>query len=420
MAEPNHSIEIIRDAWTTSLPVLQANPEIVENVAHGCSLEQCDEAVQTILKWAASSRAPHGFRPIYPIVRLQLAASIATLSQYAQNLKGNPAAHFAGFFSQLLQCIAPITAACTFSNKAEIHKALGELGGELSQHIALMHTAQHELGQKKEVLEKSKATAALVDERAEAVESAAKKIEATVLKLEEQSTAASTHLQEIEENHAEISSLKTRLDGLIKQNETLHSQLEEQAKQAQAIAQKAADQEKLLEELLPRGTSAGLASAFNQQRTRFGWSQVGWAVAFLGSVITLIVFAWSIKIGLPTSTPSEIWSYLIFRIPLASPLIWLGWFSAIQYGNILRLKEDYAFKEATSMAFAGYRDHMEHLRGVDDEDAGTALNKLALVTISILGNDPLRLLQGQSADASPFNKIGNLMDSQKKETEAMK
>lgn len=418
MAELNPTIETIRDAWATSLPVLQASPNIVEAVAPECSIEQCDEAVQTILKWASSNRAPHGFRPIYPIVRLQLAASLATLSQQAQNLKGNPAAHFAGFFAQLLQCIAPITAACTFSDKAETHKAIGELGGELSQHIALMHTAQQELSQKMGVLEKSEATASLVDERAEAVEAAATKVESTVAKLAEQSTAASTHLQEIEENHEEIEALKTRLDGLIKQNESLQTCLEEQSKHAQAIAQKADEQQKLLDELLPRGTSAGLASAFNQQRTRFGWSQIGWAAAFLGSVITLIVFAWSIKLGLPTSTPSEIWSYLLFRIPLASPLIWLGWFSAIQYGNVLRLKEDYAFKEATSMAFAGYRDHMEHLREVDDSDAGNALNKLALVTISILGNDPLRLLQGQSADASPLDKIGNLLNPKKAEPEA--
>lgn len=418
MAELSPTIETIREAWASSLPVLQANPNIVEAVAPECSIEQCDEAVQTILRWASSNRAPHGFRPIYPIVRLQLAASLSTLSQQAQNLKGNPAAHFAGFFVQLLQCIAPITAACTFSDKAETHKAMGELGGELSQHIALMHTAQQELGLKMGVLEKSEATASLVHERAEAVEAAATEVESTVAKLAEQSTAASTHLQEIEEDHEEIEALKTRLDGLIKQNESLQTRLEEQSKHAQAIAQKADEQQKLLDELLPRGTSAGLASAFNQQRTRFGWSQIGWAAAFLGSVITLIVFAWSIKLGLPTSTPSEIWSYLLFRIPLASPLIWLGWFSAIQYGNVLRLKEDYAFKEATSMAFAGYRDHMEHLREVDDSDAGNALNKLALVTISILGNDPLRLLQGQSADASPLDKIGSLLNPKKAEPEA--
>ncbi|MBB5039834.1 hypothetical protein [Prosthecobacter dejongeii] len=418
MPELNPAIETITEAWAASLPILQANSSIVESVAPGCSVEQCDEAVQTILKWASSNRAPHGFRPIYPIVRLQLASSLTGLSQHAQNLKGNPAAHFPAFFTQLLQCIAPITAACTFSDKAESHKSIGELGGELSQHISLMHTAQGELGKKMALLEKSEATAALVDERASAVETAATEIETAVAKLAEQSASASTHLEEIEEGHTEIEALKNRLDGLIKQNETLQSQLQEQAKHAQDIANKADQQQKLLDELLPRGTSAGLASAFNQQRTRFGWSQTGWAAVFLGSVITLIVFAWSIKLGLPTSTPSEIWSYLLFRIPLASPLIWLGWFSAIQYGNVLRLKEDYAFKEATSMAFAGYRDHMEHLREVDDSDAGNALNKLALVTISILGNDPLRLLQGQSADASPLDKISTLLRAQPKPTKA--
>jgi hypothetical protein len=98
-------------------------------------------------------------------------------------------------------------------------------------------------------------------------------------------------------------------------------------------------------------------------------------------------------------------------------MIWLGWFSAIQYGNVLRLKEDYAFKEATSMAFAGYRDHMKHLSDVSEPDAGTALNKLALVTISILGNDPLRLLQGQSSDVSPLDKITALLKKEQKPAE---
>ena len=49
-----------------------------------------------------------------------------------------------------------------------------------------------------------------------------------------------------------------------------------------------------------------------------------------------------------------------------------------------------------------------------DADAGTALNKLALGTISILGSDPLRLLQGQASDASPIEKITSILKPEQK------
>ena len=99
------------------------------------------------------------------------------------------------------------------------------------------------------------------------------------------------------------------------------------------------------------------------------------------------------------------WIYLVHRLPLAAPMIWLGWFCSMQFGNVIRLMEDYAFKEATSIAFAGYRDHMEHLSGVSDGEAHTAMERLALVTISVLGNEPLRLLQKQHQDASPMDRL---------------
>jgi uncharacterized membrane protein len=235
--------------------------------------------------------------------------------------------------------------------------------------------------------------------------------------LEGQSTTAASQLEAIESASSDIETAKICLSALEKQHEILQSKLQDQSEKLQELISKTSAQQSLIDDLLPRGTSAGLAAAFNQQRTRFGRSQMGWAISFLASVGTLIVFAWHIKAGLPTSSSPDTWAYLLFRIPLASPMIWLGWFSAIQYGNVLRLKEDYAFKEATSMAFAGYRDHMEHLGGIAEADAGTALNKLALVTISILGSDPLRLLQGQASDVSPIEKLTAILKPDKKSTE---
>ncbi len=51
------------------------------------------------------------------------------------------------------------------------------------------------------------------------------------------------------------------------------------------------------------------------------------------------------------------------HLPLLGPFIWLGWFSAVQYGYVSRVREDYAFKFAASMAFEGYK---KEAREVDE------------------------------------------------------
>ncbi len=413
MSDLAQELDTLSDSWSHALTVLKGNPDIVQAVVPGVSIEQVDDTVKTLIHWASKVRAPHGFRPIYPIIKLQLSASVKKLAQQAQNLKGDPTTHFPAFVAQLVQCFAPITAACTFSEKAEAHRMVADLGGELGQHIALMTTAQKELDEKMALLGKSQETADEISDQAEQAQADATKIQTFVTSLEGQSTTAASHLESIESANTEIEAAKTRTAALEKQNETLQTKLQDQSKRLQDLIEKTAAQQKLIDDLLPRGTSAGLAAAFNQQRIRFGRSQAGWAVTFLISVGMLITFAWHIKAGLPSTSSSDVWAYLLYRIPLASPMIWLGWFSAIQYGNVLRLKEDYAFKEATSMAFAGYRDHMDHLGGLAEPDGTTALNKLALVTITILGSDPLRLLQGQSSDVSPLDKISALLNGTK-------
>jgi uncharacterized membrane protein len=412
MSDLNAELQTLSNSWSDSLKVLKGNPDIVEATVPGVSIEQIDETVKTLIDWASRVRAPQGFRPIYPIIKIQLAASLKKLAQQAQNLKADPATHFPAFMAQIVQCFAPITAAVTFSEKNEGQKIVAELGGELSQHIALINTAQTELNAKLEVLKKTEKSAAEITDQAVQAEADATAIKKVITSLEGDKETAATHLKAIHSASDEIETAKEGLTTLEKQNLTLNAKLEEQSKQLQTLMDKTLAQQELIDELLPKGTSAGLANAFNKQRMRFGRSQVGWAVAFLASVGMLIAFAWQIKAGLPSVNSQDVWAYLLYRIPLATPMIWLGWFSAIQYGNVLRLKEDYAFKEATSMAFAGYRNHMEHLGGISEADGSNALNKLALVTISILGSDPLRLLQGQASDASPIEKLSALFKSE--------
>lgn len=159
-------------------------------------------------------------------------------------------------------------------------------------------------------------------------------------------------------------------------------------------------QEKIIDSILPRGASAGLASAFSSRGKQLNSTKWVWLILFVFSLAALSVFAWNLaKIEL-TDTMT-FWDQLLSRLPLAAPLVWLGWFSAIQYGNIIRVQEDYAFKEATSKAYQGYKDHMEHLGNVDLDEAQTALTLLSETTIQVLGKEPLRIYGKTSQDASP-------------------
>jgi hypothetical protein len=133
---------------------------------------------------------------------------------------------------------------------------------------------------------------------------------------------------------------------------------------------------------------------------------------FIVSLTALGIFAWHL-IGIEPRKLSDFWNEIIVRLPLAAPLIWLGWFSAIQYGNTIRIQEDYAFKEATSKAFQGYRDHMEHLESVNADEAQTALSLLSEKTIEILAREPLRIYGKSEHDATPARGILSALSSRR-------
>jgi hypothetical protein len=156
----------------------------------------------------------------------------------------------------------------------------------------------------------------------------------------------------------------------------------------------------LVSALLPRAASAGLASGFASRAKQLQPAKLGWTVGFLTSIGFLMYFAFQI-VGLDLVDTDDLWRHVLHRMPLAAPFVWLGWFSAVQYGNALRMQEDYAFKEATCKAFIGYRDHMEHLASVDAEEGHSAMNLLAGETIRILAQEPLRILQRSHKDVSP-------------------
>jgi hypothetical protein len=208
--------------------------------------------------------------------------------------------------------------------------------------------------------------------------------------------------------------LKKQIEELLKKNVSLDSILNLQSSGLETMQAKSAEQQKLIKELLPDAASAGLAAGFEARANSLQNLKTAWMVIFILSIIGLL--AVSVWLAHMTSGKEgvELWKSVLERLPFAAPIIWLGWFSAIQYGNTIRVQEDYAFKAATSKAFAGYKDHMEYMANVQLDEGNNAMKLLAARTIEILAHEPLRIYQKPHKDVSPTNYLLSIFGPKEK------
>lgn len=163
-----------------------------------------------------------------------------------------------------------------------------------------------------------------------------------------------------------------------------------------AIFKEFGDRRDEISGLLENANKVGLARSFQAKRTELTSTWRLWAVAFMCGILGLLalgVFELLPLLEVGALDPLAI----ISRFLLASPLVWFTWFSARQYGHVLRISEDYAFKEAAAMAFAGYRNEM----GMDPE----MLKLLQESAIRNFGANPAELLLKRADPASPLHDV---------------
>lgn len=170
-----------------------------------------------------------------------------------------------------------------------------------------------------------------------------------------------------------------------------------------------------VEGLLPHAASAGLASAFREQRTRFKSPQKWWLVAFVAAVVLLFALAipefwreiFSARQGAPENLSWDtVLRQVLHRLPLAVPLVWLAIYAGRNYSMALRMEEDYAYKEAVSTAFEGYKREM----GTIPSNIGSGAAPLVTLCENILNaiaQRPGRIYEGQHQDVTPLTPMVN-------------
>ena len=239
-----------------------------------------------------------------------------------------------------------------------------------------------------------RARAAAADAEKGAAESfeAAKAHSNTAVQARELAAAAQ---QQAEEHAATLKALADKATESLASVQAYEARLKAHADGFDAVQKK-------IEGLLPNATSAGLASAFRNQKDRFTVPQIGWLVAFFVALVGVVAAAF---IGLPPSsgTWDAILRHFVNRLPLAAPLVWMAIYSARHYGMAVRVQEEYAFKEALSTAFEGYKREMDTIRQTSSESPADApLLVLCQNVLMALSERPGRIYEGRQQDITPL------------------
>lgn len=170
-----------------------------------------------------------------------------------------------------------------------------------------------------------------------------------------------------------------------------------------------------VEGLLPGATSAGLASSFNQQRARFTGPQKQWFWIFVICIIVLVILAFPsflAAMGVGNSLDPSwngAWRSFILRLPIMLPVVWLAIYAGRNYMMSLRMEEDYAYKEAISTAFEGYKREMEKIIA-GEGDIPTPVTILCTNILRAIGERPGRIYEGRQKDITLATEVQELME----------
>ena len=162
-----------------------------------------------------------------------------------------------------------------------------------------------------------------------------------------------------------------------------------------------------LEGLLPHATSVGLASAFHNQKARFSKPQPYWLGLFALTIVALLIAA---GFGLPAAadTWDAILRHFVNRLPIVAPLVWLAIYAGHHYSMALRMEEDYAFKEAVSTAFEGYKREMLAIPASPGSDV-SPLVILCENVLRAMAERPGRIYEGKAEVITPLTPAASAL-----------
>jgi hypothetical protein len=139
-----------------------------------------------------------------------------------------------------------------------------------------------------------------------------------------------------------------------------------------------------------------MAGAFKKRKDELRIPLLFWTTV---SLLTLTGLVWlSYSLVQDILSKSVELNHLFIKIPIFASSVWLGWFSARQFGYTSRIREDYSYKYAVSMAFEGYKNAT---REIDEE----MLKQLLQLTIYNISKNPIEIYDSKSNHGTPYSEF---------------
>lgn len=163
------------------------------------------------------------------------------------------------------------------------------------------------------------------------------------------------------------------------------------------------------EGLLPGFADVSLASAFGNRKKRFLIPKIAWISTFILCIGCLVYVAYpsfkeatssmtTVAASQHVKTWGDIWLGLAMRLPIVLPLIWLAIYAGRNYMLSIRLEEDYAYKEAVSKSFAGYKREMEKFASGQAVGPDNPVTILCINVLKAIAEHPGRIYEGKQKD----------------------
>ncbi len=210
---------------------------------------------------------------------------------------------------------------------------------------------------------------------------------------------------EVKERKQYIADLAVQLGSMEKRSKTLNTKAEANRKEFERIKEALEQQAKLNEEqqleiqnTLENANRMGMAGSFKSRKDELGFPIKVWGFVFVAAVLAIFAIGYHFVAPYVVLDKDVKYFEVAIKILLVSPFVWLAWMSVKQYGYLSRIREDYAYKYASAMAFEGYKKH-----AVEIDDA--LLRQLLQVSVENLSMNPIRLFNAKDNHASPANEL---------------
>lgn len=157
--------------------------------------------------------------------------------------------------------------------------------------------------------------------------------------------------------------------------------------------------------LLPDATSAGLSAAYKDMKDSFKITIRVNTGLFYFSIIALFFISlfsvtsqiyWLGVEWIDMSNPSNLWSNIAYKLPLALPVIWLAFFASKRRSEAQRLQQEYAHKEALAKSYQSYKTQVEKL-GQETNELMVHLMRSAIDAIAFNASVTLETKHGEKS-----------------------